>query len=244
MKTKIRLVALAVSLGIVVNAQAHSIWIELTSKQSIAIRFGEFAENLREISPGLLDSFGNLTATLISPEGERQLVVTKDANGFTLPAKPGKGESIVVEDQAFPLRKSERNGKEVAVWYRPAARYIVGDSAQTPRLDLDISPTGHAGQFTVTFKGRPLAATDVQVLTQSGWTKQVRTDEQGRASFDMPWKGQYVIEASHTDSTPGERQKSGDTEKYDSVYYATTLGFVKAKGVPVPSAGSSATPAR
>lgn len=239
MKTKNRLFVLAITLSLAGNAYPHNIWMEPASEQSVTIQFGHFAYNVRETSPGILDNFGNPTAILISPESEKKLAVTKDTNGFTLPAKPGKGESIVAEDRAFPLRKSERDGKEVATWYWPAARYIVGNDAQTPKLDFDIVPTGQKGQFTVTLKGEPLAATDVQILTQSGWTKQVRTDEQGQVSFDLPWKGQYVIEASHTDRTPGERSGVRSPEKYDDIYYATTLGFVKAEGVsPIPAASA------
>lgn len=57
------------------------------------------------------------------------------------------------------------------------------------------------------------------------------------ARFDFPWKGQYVIEASHVDRTPGERAG----EKYDGIDYVTTLTFVKPEGVaPLPACPAAA----
>ncbi|MCY1448198.1 hypothetical protein D9M71_648520 [compost metagenome] len=58
------------------------------------LRFGEFAENLRETSPGLLDHFGKPAATLISAKGESPLTVTKAANGFVLSAGAGQGQQV------------------------------------------------------------------------------------------------------------------------------------------------------
>lgn len=237
MQKKIRVFALSATLGLTASVQAHSIWMEPDSEQAVAVRFGEFADGLREASPGMLDNFGNMTAVLVSPKGDKPLEVKKAAQGFMLSGKPGSGESIVVEDQAFPLRKMKVEGKEVAMWYRPAARYIVDAAEQRPRLDLDIVPTGVDGQFNVTFKGQPSSKIEVEVITSSGWVKKVRASEQGLVSFDFPWQGQYVMELTYRDNTPGERALAGSTEKYDFTIYATTLGYVKADGV---SAGKSA----
>ncbi|HEY1397102.1 hypothetical protein [Roseateles sp.] len=43
-------------------AQAHQIWIEQAAgaNERAVVRFGEFGENLREASPGLLDKFGQV----------------------------------------------------------------------------------------------------------------------------------------------------------------------------------------
>ena len=42
-------------------------------------------------------------------------------------------------------------------------------------------------------------------MTESGWSKEAHTDEQGLVKFDMPWKGIYVAEVSFNDRTAGER---------------------------------------
>ncbi|MDR1935909.1 MAG: DUF4198 domain-containing protein, partial [Candidatus Accumulibacter sp.] len=135
--------------------------------------------------------------------------------------------------------KFTREGQEVSSWYWPAARFVSGSAAQEPKLAFDITPTGKAGEFKLTFKGQPLARTEVHILVQSGWGKEARTDDQGLVRFDLPWQGQYVVEASHIDRTPGERPGAG---KYDGVNYVTTLTLVKPEGLPSLPAGPALPP--
>ena len=49
--------------GAFASANAHQIWIEQDGKRARVV-FGEFAENLRELSPGRLDKFVALTGTI------------------------------------------------------------------------------------------------------------------------------------------------------------------------------------
>ena len=235
-------IALAALLGLALPAQAHQIWIEQPEGGSAVIRFGEFGENLREASPGLLDKFGKPTGTLVSPKGETQSPAQKAADGFTLPFKPGPGESIVAEDAGYPLYTWKREGRDTTNRYYPAARLITGFAEQAPKLTLDLVPTGEAGRFKLVFKGEPRAKTKVTLVTQSGWSKEAQTDDKGLVSFDMPWQGTYVAEVSVDDRTPGERAGAQGPEKFDGTSYATTLTFVSASGLPPVPAGPPAAP--
>eukprot|EP01031_Cornospumella_fuschlensis_P020190 gene20190-24753_t len=94
-------------------AQAHQIWLEQPAGQKTAIvRFGEFGENLRETSPGLLDKFGKPTATLLSAKGEQAVDARKTPTGFELPFGAARGDSIVAEDAAYPLYAGKFAGKD------------------------------------------------------------------------------------------------------------------------------------
>lgn len=231
--------AIAALLALVTPCQAHQIWIEQPDGQNAVIRFGEFGENLREASPGLLDKFGKPVGTLITTKGEQKSDASKTANGFTLPFKAAPGDSILAEDASYPLYTWKQQGKDTTNWFLPAARLITSFAAQQPRLALDLVPTGKDGEFKLFFKEQPKAKTKVTLVTESGWTKEAHTDEQGVVKFDMPWKGVYVAEVSFNDRTAGER----GAEKYDGVSYATTVTYVNADGLaPVP-AGPPATPA-
>ncbi len=235
--------AIAALLGLATPVQAHQIWIEQADGQNAIVRFGEFGYNLREASPGLLDKFVKPTATLIAGKGEQKSDATKTANGFTLPFSAAAGDSIVAEDASYPLYTWKQKDKNVTNWYYPAARFITGFAAQQPRLVLDLVPTGQPGQFKLFFKDQPKAKTKVTLVTQSGWSKEGHTDEQGLVKFEMPWKGVYVAEVSFNDRSAGERAGASGTEKYDAVSYATTVTFVIADGLaPIP-AGPPATPA-
>lgn len=236
------LISLCVLLGFSAAAPAHQLWLEQPAGQNAVIRFGEYGENLRESSPGLLDKFGKPTATLMSPKGETTAGGTKSENGFTLPFKAAAGDSLVAEDASYPLYTFKKGGKDVSHWYHPAARLITTFAPQESKLALDLVPAGKPGEFKLFFKSTALPKSKVVLVTQSGWAKEGHTDAQGLVKFDMPWAGTYVAEISHTDAGAGERPGVGGPEKYDSVNYVTTLTYVKSDGVePIP-AGRAATP--
>ena len=235
-------VVAATLLGTIASAQAHQIWIEQADGQNAVVRFGEFGENLREASPGLLDKFAKVTGTLVSAKGEQKSDATKTADGFTLPFKAASGDGVVAEDANYPLYQSKQQDKQITGWYYPAARYITGFAAQKPKLVLDLVPTGQDGEFKLFFKDQPKAKTKVTLVTQSGWSKEAHTDEQGVVKFEMPWKGTYVAEVSFTDRTAGERAGASGAEKYDSVSYATTVTYVNASGLAALPAGPAAKP--
>jgi hypothetical protein len=237
-------IALIALLGLAAPVQAHQIWIEQSEGQNAVVRFGEFGQNLREASPGLLDKFVKPTATLISTRGEQKSDATRTASGFTLPFSAAPGDGIVAEEASYPLYTWKQQGKEATNWFYPAARFVTSFAAQQPKLVLDLVPTGQAGQFKLFFKDQPKAKTKVTLVTESGWSKEGHTDEQGLVKFDMPWKGVYVVEVSFTDRSAGERTGTGGTEKYDAVIYGTTATYVNADGLaPIP-AGPPATPGK
>lgn len=223
-------------------AQAHQIWIEQPDGNDAVICFGEFGGNLRETSPGLLDKFVRPVGTLVSVRGERKSGAAKTPNGFILPFRAAAGESIVAEEAHYPLYTWKDGGKDVTSWFHPAARLITDFSEQQPRLVLDLVPAGAPGKFRLFFRGQPRAKTKVVVVTQSGWSKEAHTDEQGIVEFDMPWKGTYVAEVSITERSPGERAGTNGPETYDSVSYVTTTAYAKSDGLPPIPAGAAATP--
>lgn len=229
--------AVVALLGTMASALAHQIWIEQPDGQNAVVRFGEFGENLREVSPGLLDKFGKPVATLLSSKGEQKSEVTKAADGFTLSFRAASGDSIVAEDADYPLYTWKQQQKPITSWFYPAARFVTGFAEQQPKLTLDLVPAGQPGHFRLFFKGQPKAKTKVTLVTQSGWSKNGQTDEQGLVKFDMPWKGPYVAEVSVDDRSGGERSTANGSEKYDRVSYVTTLTYVSADGIaPIPSA--------
>jgi len=242
MKT-LSIAALAL-LSVTASAQAHQIWIEQPESGNATIRFGEFGENLREASPGLLDKFAKPAGTLVSAKGEQKSDAAKTADGFTLPFKAASGDSIVAEDASYPLYSWKQGDKETTNWFHPAARLITGFAEQQPKLALDLVPAGQPGQFKLFFKGQPKAKTKVALVTQSGWAKEGHTDEQGLVAFDLPWKGTYVAEVSLNERTPGERPGANGPEKYDGVSYVTTVTYVHADGLAPLPAGPAAAPSK
>ncbi|MCG5260418.1 DUF4198 domain-containing protein [Cupriavidus gilardii] len=222
-------------------AHAHQIWIEQAPGGNASVRFGEFAENLREVSPGTLDKLGVPSAALISARGEQAADGVKTADGFALPFKASRGDAIVAQAPHYAFYPFKRGDQQLTGWYFPAARLVTDFAPQAPKLALDVVPAGKAGQLQVFFRGKPLPKAKVALVTQSGWAKEKQTDDQGKVAFDMPWQGVYVAEVSHQDETPGERQGPGGPERYHRVDYVSTLTFVKPDGLPaVPAAPAPA----
>ena len=55
------------------GAQAHQVWIEASGNQA-RLHFGEYADNLRETSPGLLDKFDGVPVLEQRAGGQTQRV--------------------------------------------------------------------------------------------------------------------------------------------------------------------------
>ncbi|MBV8624289.1 MAG: cobalt ABC transporter substrate-binding protein [Herbaspirillum sp.] len=225
------------SLMLALPASAHQVWLQQDGKEA-RLYFGEFGENLREVSPGLLDKFVSPSAVLISAQGDRTLELRKGADAFRLSAKAGKGESIVAEDAHYPVFENKHASPAVRTAWTPAARLVTSDAAQEPRLTLDLLPTGKPGQFKVSYKNAPLPKAKVGLVTPSGWMKEAYSDAQGLVQFELPWQGTYVAEVHHTDKSAGER----DGSAYDTASFVTTLSLVQAKGIKALPAAPAAKP--
>lgn len=218
-------------------AQAHHVWLEQDGK-TVKLQFGEFGMNQRETTPGLLDKFVAPSATLVKAGGEQRLELRKTAQGFVLSGAPRAGESIVAEDNAYPTWETNENGQTLTHVWAPAARLVTGFAAQQPKLTFDIVPTGKAGEFKVFYKGQPLPKTKVAAIIPNGWSKEAESDDAGNVTFDLPWKGAYVLEAEHTDKTPGQRAG----KPYATATYVTSLSFVQPKGVTAMAPGPVMAP--
>lgn len=227
--------AAIVSLALLAGAaQAHQVWLE-PEGQGVKLYFGEFGENLREASPGLLDKFVKPQAARLAAGAARQEAeARKTADGFAIALRAGKGESIVAEELAYPVsERKDAEGKATRSVYVPAAR-LAGDwtTAQQPVLTLDLLPTGKADKDGVElqafFKGQPLPKAKVAVVTQSGWMQEHHTDEQGKLKVALPWKGTYVLELQHQDKAAGTRA-NGDA--YDRASYVTSLTLRQPQGL-------------
>lgn len=213
------------------TASAHQIWLQQDG-QAAQVYFGEFGDNLREASPGLLDKFSIRNVRWIAPSGSKALQASKTAGAFVLNGKVAPGESIIVEENAYPSWEEKKDGKATRTVWIPAARLVADATAQAPALTLDLVPTGKPGQFQVSYQGKPLAEAKVSAVVQSGWAKEAYSDAQGLVSFALPWQGTYVLEVQHTDKTGGQR----DGEAYAKAMYVTTVSLVQPQGVaPLPA---------
>lgn len=234
------LLTLAVS-AFAAPAVAHQVWLEPT-KDGARLYFGEFADNLHEASPGYLDKLSRPTATLLAASGEKLLAVTRQRDSFAVAGRPGKGEALIVVDPEYPVSESKEGEKSIRSVWTPAARLAGSLSAQTPKLTLDIVPTGTAGEFQVFFRGKPLPSAELTLTAVSGWSRKETSDSAGKVRFSLPWKGTYALLVRHREDTAGARPAAKGTESFDRASFGTTLTFVTRDGLPSPPAPPAAAP--
>jgi hypothetical protein len=136
---------------------------------------------LRETSPGLLD---RLSPQAKLAMGERALKVDKTAGFFTVSGVVGADDSVLAED----VRIVERRGgeKPARVLARLGARYVADFKERAPVNTLDIVPAGKPGAFKVFYQGKPLAKAKLDVIAESGWKREFKTDEQGAVEAALP----------------------------------------------------------
>jgi hypothetical protein len=236
-KSKPMLVALLLAAGS--GVQAHQIWIE-QDEAGARLYLGEFADNLRETSPGMLDKFVQPSASLLTAKGEQAATLDKQAGGFAVGARAVSGESLIAQELGYPSWERKQGDKvERHVWV-PAARWVGDFVSRAPKLTLDLVPTGQAGQFQAFYKGLPLPEAKVDVVAASGWSREVQADKGGVLSVGLPWKSAYVLEVKHTDK--GGVERAG--QKFDVGLYVTTLSFVLSHGLQAPPQPPAAAPAK
>lgn len=210
-------------------AQAHQIWLENESGQA-RLYFGEYGDNIRETSPGLLDKFKGVPTLEQRAGGQALGVEGQRAGKAFIYALPARADTLFAE-AAYPLIERAKASLPPLLW-RPAARWVASlaqpVAASAP---LDVVPTGKAGELRVVYQGAPLPKAKVTLVAPSGWAREAEAGADGTVQFDLPWMGQYVAEVKHSDKTPGEHRG----EKYGEVSYLTTLTFVQTDGAVSPA---------
>lgn len=180
------------------DVAAHALWLE---KEAGAIRlyFGEYAENLRESSPGRLDSIIEPKVTVVNAKGiEKPVEVRRENNYFAIPAdKEVEGGAVLV--QALKQSIREPQGQIPSPTYR---RFLYTRLGSGGSLPLDIQESGNT--LRLTYLGKPVPKVEIVVIAPNGWEKHLQTDEKGEAAYALPEPGLYVIEAKYEMHKPGE----------------------------------------
>lgn len=197
---------------------AHAVWLERDAK-GVQLYYGEYDEAKREASPGRLDDIG--TPNLYA-QGE-SVAGTKGGNAWHYAV--AKGSAVRAEALESPVRDWRKQGIGIV---KPLffARYADSAQVQSPEALLDLVPTGKQGEFQLFVNKQPLAGVKVVVVAPNGWLREIKTSAEGRIDVDMPWRGVYVLEATHI--LPGAGEFNGLA--YEGRRMRSTLSYRQAKG--------------
>jgi len=200
-------------------AQAHYVWLERNGDGPARVYFGEWIDDVREKSGGLLDRIKEHRAFLGASSDT--LPVKRHENNLEIAVK-GEGDLRLVDSSMAPREDKEKGGTTKTIYYARAGR-----SETSAKLALEIVPLkANSNQFIVLFAGTPLPKAEVTVAAPPKWEKRLTSDDQGRITVPMPWAGRYVMEVIHFDEKPG----SGG-EKASRTRHISSLSFVQQDGI-------------
>ncbi len=214
MKT-IRPILLLIALMCVKFGFSHALWIETSpsgkagQSQQVRVYYGEYAYGLIDPVEKWYSDVKDFKLFLVAP-GAKPVELTKTAQSdhfssdFT-PSGDGTYSLLVVHPSKDPYETT-------AFEFSSLAQVVVGkSSAQTLEIPIMIQTdaTGNYNlggqvQAVISQGGKPLAETAVEVAAPDGWTKALKTDAQGKISFQAPVKGKYLVEVSKTDDQAGD----------------------------------------
>lgn len=183
------------------SAHADYLWLQRDGAQA-RVFAGELPKPLAQL-PALR------AAKAVAPE-DQPLAVETAANHFAFtPAAQG--------DARFTATRTGADG--VLTFFQ--AKF---GRAETKAVnDLELVPTEAGGNtFQLVFKGRPVAASQVNVDTSEGWRRVLTPAKDGTVSLVPSFPGLYVLEVS-------ARVDNGavtiDGKKYADVRHTATLSF-------------------
>ena len=202
------------------TAHAHFLWLERDGDGPARAYFGEWIDDIREKTGGLLDRFKAPRVYLGT--STEPLPVKRNDNNLEINAK-GRGDVRFV-DSSVPAREDkEKGGATKTIYYAKAGR-----AETAAKLDLELVPTVANGNiFVLIFSGTPLPKAELTIIGPSKWEKPLVTDEQGRVTLPTPtpWAGRYVLEVTH------EKAGGSGEEKFNHTRHISSLSFVQQNGM-------------
>ena len=206
----------ALILALIDIAHAHYVWLERDGEGPVRAYFGEWIDDVREKTGGLLDRF-KAPQVFVGARDE-PLRLERNENHSEFGAK-GRGDARFLDNSVPPRADNEKGGITKTIYYAK-----VGRSETAAKLDLELVPTqANSKNFVLLFFKAPLAKAELTIIGPAKWEKPLVTDEQGRVTLPMPWAGRYVLEVTHFDEKPGG---SGE-EKFSRTRHISSLSFVQ-----------------
>ncbi|WP_021027206.1 hypothetical protein [Comamonas sp. B-9] len=193
--------AVSASIGAVLPAHADYLWLQTENGQTRA-HVGELHK-----APGALGELSE--PRQVVAEGKS---VPASADPYVLAKEEG-----APADQRFAATRAGSDG--VLTYYQ--ARF--GRQETKAVNDLELVPTTPQGNtFQLMFKGRPVAASQVNVDTSEGWRRVLAPAKDGTVSFTPSFPGLYVLEVTARVNNGSVKL---DGKQYDEVRHTATLSF-------------------
>jgi hypothetical protein len=162
-------------LSLINTAQAHYVWLEYDGKGTAHAYLGEWIDDIREKTGGMLDRIK--APRVFLGASTDPLPVKRNENNLETSVK-GKGDLRLVENSMPAREDKEKGGRTKTIYYAKAGR-----SETVGKLDLELVPTEANGNiFVLLFFGSPLPKAELTIIGPPKWEKPLTTNEQGRVT--------------------------------------------------------------
>lgn len=211
-------------------ASAHAIWIETELKgsknksQEVRVYLGEYAENQRDSVAHWFSNLRDIKLYVTTPGGNREQITVREDGRCLI------GNFTPSTDGNYTLSVShtvETIYGETKIEYYATATVIIGKeipSQLSTNTALAIVPGAEELKnlgtvpLTVFHDKRPLAGSKIEIISPEGWVKELKSNQNGEASFSPLQAGLYMLEASTNEKTPGTH----NGKPYKSVTHLVT----------------------
>ncbi|MFA7350932.1 MAG: DUF4198 domain-containing protein [Methylotenera sp.] len=195
---------------------AHYIWLEQVDEQA-KLYFGEYEGGLREKTGGRLDSIATPEAMLLVSQAS-SLTLKRGADFIAV--EGANNQPLIAHELGMKVKDMTKYNFGIAkpMYY---ARIGYGKAEAASTHALDIQPLGD-NKVRIYLNGKPLAKAKLKVMAPNQWLQELDADDNGEATFNMPWAGLYVLEAIYLEPSKGSYQ--GDA--YENIRHVSTLSVV------------------
>jgi hypothetical protein len=206
--------------SLIPSAHAHYVWLERDGDGPARAYLGEWIDDVREKSGGLLDRV-RAPRVFLGASSE-PLPLKRNENNLEIEVK-GRGDVRLVENSMPPREDKEKGGATKTIYYAKAGR-----EETAAIIDLELVPTVPAGNtFVLMFFGKPLPQSEVIIVGPPKWQKPLTTNDDGQVTLPTPWAGRYVLEVIHFDEKAG----GSGAEKFTRTRHISSLSFVRERGI-------------
>jgi hypothetical protein len=202
------------------TAHAHFLWLERDGDGPARAYFGEWIDDIREKTGGLLDRFK--APRVFLGASNDPLPIKRNENNLEFNVT-GRGDVRFIDSSVPPREDKEKGGATKTIYYAKAGR-----TETAVKLDLELAPTTPNGNTLILiYRGAPLPKAEVTLIGPPKWQKPLVTDDNGQITLPTPWAGRYVLEVTHFDDKPG----GSENEKFNRTRHISSLSFVQPNGI-------------
>lgn len=214
---------------------AHALWIETSENgkigttQTVKVYYGEFVAGERDTVSKWYSDVKDFTLWITGPDQKKvQLKLAPGLNYYEGSFTPSQNGTYVltVSHEAKDL------GGTTKYHFLSSANVNVGKtlaatSPATNALQL-IKPSANNKvnepiTMNVFLNNAVAVKKTVTIFSPTGWSRELTTDASGKVTFTPLWPGQYVVEVTDTNKTPGEHYGKAFTSTWKGATYSLVV---------------------